>query len=267
MARAKYMVFDIESLPDEQAFVTVNPPPEGVPAAEAVDRWMTEQEQTGESNFLPVSQQRPLSIGVCLVDPRLELLDVIDVSDEQDDPETVSRRFWSGWKRQGCPTFVTYNGRSFDMPLMEYQAFQYGIDDAGPWFAPKPGGGYAQNRNRYNTQAHFDVQEFLSNFGSGRISGGLNLFARRIGGAGKMGIDGSQVYREYRNGNRGRIIAYGQTDAVDTYLILLRIKRLTGEISSDQEWGLRHQAVQLLTRHPNPVLQKYAQLVQDRPRV
>lgn len=263
----KYMVFDIESLPDERAFKVAHCPDDTVSPIEAVDRWRAEQKQAGESDFLPVSQQRPLSIGICLVGPDYRLHRVTEISNDQDDPQQITQDFWSGWSHYKCPTFVTYNGRTFDLPLMEYQAYRYRTESAVQWFAQQPGGGYAQNRHRYNQQAHFDVQEFLSNFGCGRISGGLNLFARMVGGVGKMGIDGSQVYRQYRDGNRGRIIAYGQTDAVDTYLMFLRTQFLTGKLSADQELQVRHDAQRLLAEHPNPVLRRYADLMEDTPRI
>ena len=67
---------------------------------------------------------------------------------------------------------VTFNGRTFDLPLMELSAFRYGLSVPG-WFNVESKS-WEQNRSRYNLDAHFDLHDVLTNFGATRFSGGLN---------------------------------------------------------------------------------------------
>ncbi|MBQ9126963.1 MAG: hypothetical protein IJY15_04290, partial [Thermoguttaceae bacterium] len=44
-------------------------------------------------------------------------------------PRKICERFWDGWRYYDRPTFVTFNGRGFDVPLMELTAFRYLVFD------------------------------------------------------------------------------------------------------------------------------------------
>ncbi len=71
------------------------------------------------------------------------------------------------------------NGRTFDIPLLELAAFRYGISIPA-WFA-LTAKSFDQPRNRFNLEDHLDLQEVLTNFGSTRFNGGLNLAANLLG--------------------------------------------------------------------------------------
>ena len=132
------------------------------------------------------------------------------------------------------PTFVSFNGRTFDIPLMELAAFRYGIS-VRDWFVSANKPTYEQKRNRYNQVAHIDLQEWITNFGATRLNGGLNLVATLLGKPGKMGIAGHMVQDLYNQGELGRINDYCRCDVLDTYFVLLRTKVLSGELNLDQE--------------------------------
>ena len=76
----------------------------------------------------------------------------------------MTKHFWTGWEAYEQPTWVTFNGRTFDLPLMEHAAFRFGI--AVPKWFNLEHRAYEQNRNRYNLSAHIDLQEVLTNYGS-----------------------------------------------------------------------------------------------------
>jgi len=152
---------------------------------------------------------------------------------------------------------VTYNGRGFDMPVLETYAFRYGIEEARHWFSQE-GPNYKHPRYRFNTDAHFDCQEFISNFGGQRIPGGLDMFAYFAGGAGKsMGIDGSQVFQMWQDGKQQQIFNYAMCDALDTYLLFLRCEVLRGRITPMRERDLRVHARGQVSRMENPFLAEY----------
>jgi predicted PolB exonuclease-like 3'-5' exonuclease len=147
---------------------------------------------------------------------------------------------------------VTFNGRTFDIPLMEHAAFRYGV--AVPrWFNLEQRA-YEQNRNRYNLNSHFDLQEILTNFGSTWFRGGLNLAASLLGKPGKMSVQGDMVYDLYCAGKVAEINEYCRCDVLDTYFVFLRTKVLMGKITLAQEHALVLQAKELLesqaSQHP-----------------
>ena len=64
---------------------------------------------------------------IAKLDKSLRLLDLVALDEEQSRPHEIVRRFWEGWRRYDRPRLVSFNGRGFDMPLLELCAFRYGI--------------------------------------------------------------------------------------------------------------------------------------------
>jgi len=115
-------------------------------------------------------------------------------------------------------------------------AFRYGI--AVPyWFAPGLKA-YDNPRNRYNSTAHLDLCDLLTNFGATRFNGGLNLAANILGKPGKMGVQGDMVQAMYEEGRLDEINAYCRCDVLDTYFVFLRVQVLTGHLTLDAEQSI-----------------------------
>ena len=128
---------------------------------------------------------------------------------------------------------VSFNGRTFDIPLLELAAFRYGIS-APNWFNVFAKS-WEQRRARYNQQSHIDLQDMLTNFGASRFNGGLNLVANLLGKPGKMGIAGHMVQDLFAQGEVKRINDYCRCDVLDTYFVFLRFSVMLGTISIEQE--------------------------------
>jgi predicted PolB exonuclease-like 3'-5' exonuclease len=148
----------------------------------------------------------------------------------------ITEKFWRGWEAYRRPTLVSFNGRSFDLPLMELAAFRYGVSVPG-WFAVG-GKAFEQPRGRYNTQSHLDLCELLTNFGSSRFNGGLNLAANLLGKPGKMDVQGDMVQDMYDAGRLTQINDYCRCDVLDTYFVFLRTRVLVGQLPLDAEQKL-----------------------------
>jgi predicted PolB exonuclease-like 3'-5' exonuclease len=117
-------------------------------------------------------------------------------------------------------TLVTWNGRTFDLPVLSARALHLGV----PW------GWYYDERNiryRYSSDGHDDLMDFLSDFGAARPMK-LGDVARLIGLPGKTDMDGSKVEGIAAEGkssaNEGKIAAYCLQDAVQTALVFLRTR-------------------------------------------
>jgi len=147
---------------------------------------------------------------------------------------------------------------------MELAAFRFGIS-VPAWFNVDSRS-FEQSRNRYNHDAHLDLQDLMSNFGAFRINGGLNLLANLIHKPGKSGIDGSQVQDLYYNGHVDRINDYCRCDVLDTYFVFLRTRVLLGRLTLQEEETLVDLARQMLTEQveSHPVYEHYLKVWDQR---
>jgi 3'-5' exonuclease len=232
----QYLIFDVEAIGDGDLIGKVRYPSESLTPAEALRKYRDELlEKTGK-DVLPPTFVLPVSVAVVKVSKDYRLLDVAVLDEPEFRPHVIAQKFWQGWRHYGRPTLVTFNGRGYDVPVLELAAFRYGIS-LPDWFntsAPA----YEQFRNRYNRTSHLDMMDLFSNFGATRMTGGLNLLANLIGKPGKTGVDGSQVQDMYDAGQVREINDYCRCDVLDTYFVFLRSRVLLGELTLEQEQGL-----------------------------
>ena len=124
------------------------------------------------------------------------------------------------------PRLVTFNGRSFDLPVLKYRAMLHGI--SSPWL--NQGESRFENYGyRYSPHWHCDLMDVLADFGAS-TSAKLDEVSRLFGFPGKFGIDGSKVAAIFADGGIEDIRHYCETDALNTYLVYLRYALFRGEI-------------------------------------
>ncbi len=244
MSDVKYLIFDIETVGDGDLIQKVRYPYENLTPREAVTKYRRQlMEETGK-DILPGTFVLPVSVAIAKVaaDYRLTEITVLDAPAFR--PQEIVRRFWQGWQHYDRPTLVTFNGRGYDMPIMELAAYRFGIS-VPAWFNVDSKS-FEQSRNRYNHEAHLDLQDLLSNFGAFRVSGGLNLLASLINKPGKSGVDGSQVQDMYWNGQVEQINDYCRCDVLDTYFVFLRSRVLIGRLTLQEEATLTQMTREML---------------------
>ena len=244
MSDVKYLIFDIETVGDGDLIQKVRYPYENLTPREAVTKYRRQlMEETGK-DILPGTFVLPVSVAIAKVaaDYRLTEITVLDAPAFR--PQEIVRRFWQGWQHYDRPTLVTFNGRGYDMPIMELAAYRFGIS-VPAWFNVDSKS-FEQSRNRYNHEAHLDLQDLLSNFGAFRMSGGLNLLASLINKPGKSGVDGSQVQDMYWNGQVEQINDYCRCDVLDTYFVFLRSRVLIGRLTLQEESTLTQMTREML---------------------
>lgn len=172
---ANYALFDVETVIDWEL----------VEAVEECDKqafieMLREEQKRGtlEDVFVPYTYHVPAVIGVGIVSQTGELEQVGCV--RGDDQEAITREFWRWLQSSQSPprkgTIVSFNGRSFDMPVLELAAYRYGIR-IPQHFAEKFG-----NRYRFQDDWHLDVMDYMTAFGAARgLRGGLRLLSGMAG--------------------------------------------------------------------------------------
>jgi len=232
-AVVRYLVFDVESVADAELVAKLRYSGESLEPAEAVRRYRAELMEKYQNDFIPYTFQIPISVAVGKVSGDFRLQDVVVLDQPQFRPHVITENFWRGWEKYRRPTLVSFNGRGFDVPLLELAAFRYGLRVPG-WFYDA-GKSFEQPRSRYNTKSHIDLCELLTNFGSTRFTGGLSLAANLLGKPGKMDVQGDMVQDMYDAGRLAEINDYCRCDVLDTYFVFLRSRVLTGKLPLDTE--------------------------------
>lgn len=245
MSDVKFLIFDIETVGDGDLIQKIRFPEQVLTPREAVNRYRQQLlDETGK-DVLPLTFVLPVSVAIAKVAADYRLLELTVLDSPAFRPQEIVRRFWQGWQHYHRPTLVTFNGRGYDMPVMEVSAFRFGLSIPA-WFNVDSRA-FEQSRNRYNHDAHLDLQDLLTNFGSFRMHGGLNLLANLIDKPGKAGIDGSQVQDLYHAGHVDRINDYCRCDVLDTYFVFLRSRVLLGKLTLQEELTLTEMTRDLLS--------------------
>ena len=250
-ATTAYLVLDTESVPDGDLLRRVKYAGETLSPEEAIVRAQAEarEQSNSGSDFLPVTFQTPVAVCVLRVADDFTLQQITSLDAPQFRTPEIVRQFWRGVAHYPRARLVTFNGRTFDMPLLELAAYDYGFS-ARDYFQ--------SSRNRYNGN-HLDLFDWLSNFGACRLAGGLNLLAKRLRKPGKMGVAGDQVAALHRDGRLREINDYCLCDTLDTYFVFLRTRVLVGELTAEQEQTLVRRAREWLAAQASalPALQQY----------
>lgn len=257
MSDVQYLIFDVEAVGDGDLIQRVRYPDLPLTPTEAIARYQADLvEQTGR-DVLPPTFVVPVSIAVAKISGDFRLLNLTVLDAPHFRPEHIIRRFWQGWLHYDRPTLVTFNGRGYDVPVLEFGAFRYGIS-LPAWFNVESRS-FEQSRNRYNIDRHIDLQDFFSNFSAVRVHGGLNMLSNLIYKPGKSGIDGSQVQGLYFNGEVQKINDYCRCDVLDTYFVFLRSRVLIGRLTLEQESVLVDDVRQMLEAEASeqPAYQHY----------
>jgi 3'-5' exonuclease len=121
------------------------------------------------------------------------------------------------------PQLVTFNGNSFDLPVLRYRAMVHGVTAPGlsvrPYF------------NRYTDDA-IDLCDVLASFTS-QAKATLHEICKVMGMSGKpVGIHGGEVARYCLEGRIKEVADYCETDIVNTYRVWLRYELFRGRLNN-----------------------------------
>ncbi len=221
-----YAVFDVETRVDKHLLNQVYFEGQGLGDDEAFTRHRDELQKRRGTDFFPITLHLPISIAIGNVGDDLVLNSVESLAVADYSEEKLVREFWDRAERFPG-TLVTFNGRRFDIPVLELAALRHGIP------APMHFGDESMARHRFSPARHFDVLDYLTNYGAVSLAGGINLLLKMIGMPGKHGIDGSMVQDLFEAGRLAEIHRYCRSDVVQTYFLFLRIQLMRGQITEE----------------------------------
>jgi 3'-5' exonuclease len=225
-----YLVFDIETRVDKELVKRVYDPENSLTLEQAYDTARDQiLERSGQqSDFFPIPFHVPIAISTLQADEKYRIRSLgCFGADKFSEPELVSK-FWEAFDR--TQTLVTFNGRTFDLPVLESRALKHGMS-LPRYFAAGEGRSTFRG-SRYSDTYHIDICDYLSNFGA-YPRNALNLWARLTGLPGKYSIAGEDVEYLFRQGRQKEVNQYCMTDVLQTYLLFLRVELLRGKMNKE----------------------------------
>jgi predicted PolB exonuclease-like 3'-5' exonuclease len=251
MSRQRLLVFDIETVPDR----TLPPASEG---GEKEPFPKTIHHRVIAISFLAASIIRTAGL------ERYEIEECRSGGTLTTEEPELLRGFWSLIDRDG-PRVVSWNGRSFDLPVLTQRALVHGVP---MHFWHQAGTRYETYRHRYSTDWACDLMDALGEHGAAK-SLKLDETAVAVGMPGKMGHDGSQVSQMYAEGRLDEIRAYCETDVLNLAGIYFRWAYVVGKTDAQGYESAVSDLMQLLAeqRTQRPHLGEFLDLwrVSQRP--
>jgi predicted PolB exonuclease-like 3'-5' exonuclease len=235
MSLSSLFIFDIETIPDTDAAPHLT----GIDSddVEARRQALTDYHleiTDGKNSFLRQPFHKVVAISFLEADIATQgtqesytLTELRSGGKEGSDEAELIKGFFQYLEKRK-PRLVSFNGRTFDLPVLKYRAMHHGVQAGWLYHSGDKWNNYMQ---RYSLNWHCDLLEALSDFGaSARIR--LNEVCSILGFPGKFGPDGSKVQEMYDAGNIAGIRHYCETDVLNTYLVYLRFMHHQGTLST-----------------------------------
>jgi len=232
------LVFDIETIPDVAGLRTLHGHASSMTDAEVAEAAFAARREKINSDFLPHHLHRVAAISCVFRDDdgfRVRSLGTL----EDAEPKLV-HDFFRIIDRY-TPQLISWNGSGFDMPVLHYRAMINGVTASRYWEMGDEDRDFKWNNylSRYHTR-HLDLMDLLALY-TGRANAPLDDLAKLCGFPGKLGVDGSQVWKLFSEGRLKEIRDYCETDVVNTYLVYCRFLLMRGVMtkeSYDEEMAL-----------------------------
>jgi predicted PolB exonuclease-like 3'-5' exonuclease len=247
------LVFDIETVPDVALGRRLYDL-EGLTDAQVAKAMFALRRQDTGGDFLPLEQQRVVAISCAL--RSADALTLWSLGDLSTGEAELVQRFFDGIEKYS-PELISWNGSSFDLPVLTYRALAAGVQAPRFWERGEADPEFRYNNylSRYHWR-HTDLMDVLSGFQNrGRAS--LANVACLLQLPGKLGFDGSQVWDAWQGGNLAGIRRYCETDVLNTWLVYLRFALLRGQLSSEQHAAELAKVKQLLQSSREPHLGEF----------
>jgi 3'-5' exonuclease len=248
------LVFDIETVPDIDGLRKLSDLGPELGAADIADMAFQSRRQAVGSDFLQLHLQKVVAISCALRDKNE--FRVWSLGNPADSEADLIRRFFEGIDKYS-PQLVSWNGGGFDLPVLHYRSLIHGLQARRYWEMGDDDREFKWNNylSRYHTR-HLDLMDLLALY-QPRANAPLDELAKLMGFPGKFGMDGSQVWGAFQNGEIAAIRNYCETDVVNTYLVFLRFQFMRG-IFDDEQYRRECELVRFtLRKSPEPHWQEF----------
>jgi predicted PolB exonuclease-like 3'-5' exonuclease len=235
----KLLIFDIETIPDVEQAPSICPLLVKGNSNKELKSALTECFAT---TFLPNFLHRIVAIGILLVSPSSSRgfeIEQLHTNVNVDEKALLSW-FLKDLVAESKPIFVTYNGRNFDVPVVNLRAMKHDISAACLYENFSKWEGYLAA----NSEWHKDLMHWYS--GPSRRNIGLDNIASFLQLPTKLeGVSGKEVEDLFYDCEYDTISRYCERDVIITYLLFLYEQYTRGKITLLQ----RKESIKNLLQH------------------
>ena len=219
------LAFDIETVPDAEGIRRVLAFGPELSDAAVVEFALQRRRQASGNDFLPPHMHRVIAISCALRSD--DGVRVWSLGSPADSERDIVQRFFDGIEKY-TPQLVSWNGSSFDLPVLHYRALFHGIPGCCYWDTGDNNKEFRFNNylSRFHAR-HTDLMDVIAGY-QNRAFAPLTEIAQLCGLPGKLGMDGSQVHAAFKRGEIAAIRAYCETDVANTYLVFQRFQMIRG---------------------------------------
>jgi len=223
-------VFDIETVPDVEGGRRLYDL-DGLDDREVANIMFHKRRQETGNDFLRLPVQKIVAISVVLRSQ--DRFAVWSLGDEDAGEKEIIERFFAGIDKY-IPTIVSWNGKGFDLPVLNYRSLIHGVAAPRYWETGEHDQSFKWNNylSRYHRR-HTDLMDVIAGY-ENRAIAPLDQVATLLGFPGKMGMSGAKVWDYYQEGKVADIRNYCETDVLNTYLVYLRFQLINGSLNKDE---------------------------------
>ncbi|RAX51639.1 hypothetical protein CCY99_08755 [Helicobacter sp. 16-1353] len=160
-----------------------------------------------------------------------------NLQDSQDSTDSIESQILAEFLNhlnKNNPKLVSFNGRGFDLPLINLRSMRYNLSAFAYFESDNPSlnkNKWDNYRARYSENFHIDLLDTLGSFGAVR---GMRLdsVCKMLKIPGKFDVSGDDVFALYYGENRSleKIDEYCQSDVLNTYWLFLKYQLLSGKL-------------------------------------
>ena len=195
------LAFDIETAPDCDGLRRLYDLDPALSDKDVAEIAFQRRRTAANHDFLQLHQHRVIAIACALREG--DGFRVWSLGTAEDSEAELIRRFFDGIEKY-TPQLVSWNGGGFDLPVLHYRSLVHGISAPRYWDQGEDDREFKWNNyiSRYHAR-HLDLMDLLALY-QPRNNVPLDEMAKLIGFPGKLGMDGSQVWGAYLDGQAAR---------------------------------------------------------------
>lgn len=251
------LAFDIETIPDTDGGRKIYELEDLSDSEVATAMFNKRREKTG-TEFIATHLQKVVAISAVYRNTQKDQFSIWSLGDQDSGEKEIVQKFFDGVDKY-TPTLVTWNGSGFDLPVLHYRGLVNSVQAPRYWDMGEDDSNFKWNNyiGRFHMR-HTDLMDVLAGY-SPRAFAPLDEMAVLLGLPGKMGMSGSKVWDQYKDGQIKAIRDYCETDALNTYLVYLHWQHVKGNLT-DTALANEHEVVKQTLAKGEPHLQEFLEV-------